>query len=110
MTRLLRGAAQTVRPYLLGYAAVLFCTHPLAGLAILAITFVRPEVGLSGVIAAVAAHLVCRSAKYSEAEERSALCNALLVGLAIGFGFRFSPISLGLAVSGGVFGALVTRV
>ena len=110
MTRLLRGAAQTVQPYLLGYAAVLFCTHPLAGLAILAITFVRPEVGLGGVIAAVAAHLVCRSAKYSEAEERSALCNALLVGLAIGFGFRFSPISLGLAVSGGVFGALVTRV
>jgi urea transporter len=110
MNRLLRGTAQTVQPYLAGYAAVLFCTHPLAGLAILAVTFVRPEVGVGGVIAAVAAKLVCRSAGYSEAEERSALCNALLVGLAIAFGFRLSLLSLGLAVSGGVFAALVTRV
>ena len=64
--RLLHRTVQVARPYLRGYAVVLFCSHELAGLLILAATFIRPEVGLAGGLAAVAARTVSKQLGYAE--------------------------------------------
>jgi urea transporter len=106
----LRGVARAVEPFLTGYAAVLFCGHPLAGLAVLAITFIRPEVGLAGLIAALAAIGVSRTSRFATREEQSALCNALLVGLALGFAFKPSLTMVAIALAAGALTALASRL
>jgi urea transporter/murein DD-endopeptidase MepM/ murein hydrolase activator NlpD len=106
----LRGIAQEGEPVLLSYAGVLFCGHPVAGLAILAVTFIRPEVGVAGMIAAAAALLVSRAARYGTAEERAAVCNALLVGLAVGFAQQPSWTALAMALAGGALTALAAAI
>lgn len=107
---LLRRAARLVGPYLRGYAAVLFCSHPLAGLLILAVTFIRPEVGATGLLAALSARAASVQLGYAEAEQPPEIYNALLVGLAIGSVWSFSPLVVGLAVAAGAISALATHV
>ncbi len=97
-------------PYLRGYAAVLFCSHPLAGLLILLVTFIRPEVGATGLLAAMSARVASVQLGYAEAEQPPEIYNALLVGLAIGSAWSFSPLVLGLAVAAGAITALATHV
>lgn len=105
-----RRAARLAGPYLRGYAAVLFCSHPLAGLLILAVTFIRPEVGATGLLAALSARAASVQLGYAEAEQPPEIYNALLVGLAIGSVWAFSPLVAGLAIAAGAITALATHV
>jgi len=107
---LTRTAWRHLRPLLSGYAAVLFCRHPLAGLAILAITFLRLEVGVGGALSMIMALIVSRSARFTAAEERAALCNAVLVGLALGFMYKLSLPVVALATAAGALSALSSRI
>lgn len=106
----LKVAMDWTRPYLQGYAAVLFCNHRLAGLLVLAVTFVRPEVGAAGLVAAIAARLVAWSLGYADVEQPPEVYNALLVGLALGATWQFTLPLAGLAALAGVLTALVTHV
>ena len=99
-----------VRPYLRGYAAVLFCSHDLAGLLILAVTFIHPEVGACGLLSAVAAHLTARHLRYPEVEQPPEVYNALLVGLALGAAWKVTPLLLAIIIVTGVIMALSTHV
>ena len=110
LTRAGRHLQALLQPFLSGYAAVLFCSHPLAGLAILAVTFLRLEVGVGGALSMVMALIVSRGARFTAAEERAALCNAVLVGLALGFMYKLSLPVAALAVAAGVVSALASRV
>ncbi|MBX9942645.1 MAG: urea transporter [Reyranella sp.] len=105
-----RRAARLAGPYLRGYAAVLFCSHPLAGLLILAVTFIRPEVGATGLLAALSARAASVQLGYAEVEQPPEIYNALLVGLALGSVWSFSPLVAGLAVAAGAITALATHV
>lgn len=99
-----------VRPYLRGYAAVLFCSHDLAGLLILAVTFLRPEVGAAGLLAALSAHLTARHLRYPEVEQPPEVYNALLVGLALGAIWELSLLLAAIVVVTGIITALATHV
>jgi urea transporter/murein DD-endopeptidase MepM/ murein hydrolase activator NlpD len=102
--------ARLVGQLLRGYAAVLFCRHELAGLLILAVTFVQPAVGACGLVSALAARAASRWLGHAEAEQPPEVSNALLVGLAIGAAWSFSPLVASLAAAGGAVAALVTHV
>lgn len=103
-------AARLAGPYLRAYAGVLFCRHELAGLVILAVTFVRPEAGACGLIAALAARAVARRLGHVDAEQPPEICNGLLVGLAIGATWSLSPLTVGLSAVAGLLAALATPV
>ena len=103
-------ALALVRPYLRGYSAVIFCNHDLTGLLILAVTFIRPEVGACGLLAAVAAHLTARHLRYTETEQPPEIYNALLVGLALGAIWKPSLLLVAIIVVTAVITALATHV
>ncbi len=104
------GIHRVLRPYLRGYAAVLFCSHDLAGLLILAVTFIHPEVGACGLLSAIAAHLTARHLRYPEVEQPPEVYNALLVGLALGAAWQTTPLLLAIIAVTGVITALATHV
>jgi urea transporter len=106
------GAAlmATVRPYLRGYSAVIFCNHDLTGLLVLAVTFIRPEVGACGLLAAVAAHLTARHLRYAETEQPPEIYNALLIGLGLGAIWKLSLLLAAIIVVTAVITALATHV
>jgi CubicO group peptidase (beta-lactamase class C family)/murein DD-endopeptidase MepM/ murein hydrolase activator NlpD len=106
----LRAVGQSVRSVLEGYAAVLFCVHPLAGAAFLGVTFIRPEVGLAGVLGALAAWATEGRSGKLPAPSLVSVCNGLLAGLAIGATFEFTVHAALLALLAGVFAGLLTRI
>ncbi|MFO1080196.1 MAG: urea transporter [Reyranellaceae bacterium] len=105
---LARRGAQEGQALLRGYAAVLFCRHELAGLAILAATFVQPATGAAGLVAALAARLGSRRLGFADAEPPAEVCNALLVGLGLGATCAFTVELIAVAALGGLLVALVT--
>jgi urea transporter len=107
---LARLPARHLQSLLQGYAGILFCSHPLAGCAILAVTFIRPEVGLAGVLSAVTALVLCRTARFAPAEQQAALCNAVLAGAALGFAFKPLWLVSGFALAAGAVATLASRV
>lgn len=103
-------AHRQLKPYLRGYAAVLFCSHDLAGLLIMAVTFIRPEVGAAGLLAAIVAHLTARHLRYPEVEQPPEIYNALLVGLALGAIWKLNLLLVTVLVVVGALTALATHV
>jgi CubicO group peptidase (beta-lactamase class C family)/urea transporter len=106
----LRSVGQSVRTLLEAYAGVLFCVHPLAGAALLCVTFIRPEVGLGGVLGALAAWAVEGWGRKLPAPSLFCVCNGLLAGLAIGATFELTVYAALLALVAGVFAGLLTRI
>ena len=89
---------------------MLFCQHDLAGLVILAATFVRPEVGALGLLAAVSARLMAQHLGYTDAEQPPEIYNALLIGLGMAFVWKVTPLTIGVVILTGAITALVTHV
>ena len=110
MRRHLRAIGLSARSMLEAYAGVLFCVHPLAGAALLGVTFLRPEVGVGGVLGALAAWAV--EGRYGKLPYPSlfCVCNGLLAGLAVGATFEFTVHVALLALLAGVFAGLLTRI
>ncbi|MBF0471398.1 MAG: urea transporter, partial [Gammaproteobacteria bacterium] len=78
------------------YADVFFIRSSLGGMAILALTFLNFNSGISGVLAVLSAYLTAILLGYQSHFLRHGFYtyNALLVGLSIGFLFELSPLSL----------------
>lgn len=107
---LYRLTLQVTRPYLRGYAAVLLCSHELAGLLILAVTFVRPEIGAVGLLAAVTARLTAQHLGYADAEQPPEIYNALLIGLAMAYIWKITALLVAIVVVTAVVSTLATHV
>ncbi len=104
------GLVDAVRPYLRGYSAVLFCDDELVGLLVLVVTFVRPEVGVAGLLAALAARMAAKQLGYADQGQPPEIYNALFLGLMIGATWNFTPVVALLAVTGGVAATLAAHV
>ncbi|HTR85905.1 MAG TPA: urea transporter, partial [Reyranella sp.] len=110
VTEARQAALAVVRPYLRGYSALIFCNNDLAGLLILAVTFLRPEVGAAGLLSAVVAYLTARHLGYAEVEQPPEIYNALLVGLELGAIWQMTPLMIAIIVVTAMVTAIATHV
>ncbi len=87
------------------YSDIFFIKGSLSGLIILAITFINYNAGVSGVLSVLSAYLVARLLGYQSTFLSTGYYtyNALLVGLAIGYMFEISILSvLMITIAGGL--------
>ena len=87
------------------YSAILFLNHKIAGLIVLAITFLNPSVALSGLVAVISTLLF---AKFIEIKDQFLahgfyIYNSLLVGMGIGYIFELSLKSMALIAISAIF-------
>ncbi len=81
---LFAAARRAIAGVLNAYSGILFVDHPVAGLGFLATTFWFPNVGLSGLIAAVIGMLVGCSLRLPNALSGVNVYSSILVGLSLG--------------------------
>lgn len=93
------------------YSEVLFLKGWKLGLAILAITFLAPNVALAGVAAVLAAYAFARFIGMGAAFLESGFYtyNPLLVGLSLGYLFLLTPLTLFFVVTAGIAAFLLTH-
>ena len=87
------------------YAILLFSQDRRVGLMLFCLSFVNASSGVSALAVYVAARLFSRLIGQDPKDKANPffLYNPLLVGLSTGYLFELSPMSLGLAVSAGLF-------
>ncbi|MEI6519622.1 MAG: urea transporter [bacterium] len=93
------------------YADLFFISNAaIAGLIILAVTFVNPQIALAGIIAIVAAYLGAILLRMDKQflEYGYYTYNPLLVGMSIGYLFNLTPLSILFIVVAGILTFLVT--
>jgi len=92
------------------YSGLLFLPSVRAGLALLILTFIDPNIGLSGFLAVVSAYLVAKFLGFSKTflSLDYYIYNPLLVGLGIGFLFKLSLLSATFIVVLSAFTFLLT--
>ncbi len=92
------------------YPEIIFLQGGGTGIIMFAVTLLKPNVALAGIIAVSAAYLFSRFAKM-DAEFISSgfyTYNPLLVGLSLGHLFRVTPVTVFFIVSAGIFSFMVT--
>ncbi len=87
------------------YSAILFLNSQLAGVLLLAITFLNPSVAISGVLAVVFTIIFAEFLDFKEAylAQGFYIYNSLLTGMGIGFIFEPSLLSIALIAISAVF-------
>ena len=90
------------------YANVLFVDHLWVGLLIIAATFWYPNIGIAGLLAAVAGLLTTRLFKFPDSSGGLQIYNSLLVGLSLGAFYEINAYIVGLIVLGAMLAVLVT--
>lgn len=87
---------QYFRPMMFSYSEIFFLKGLLPGIIILGLTFLNPNLGLSGLFSVISAYAFARFLGYQKEFLNSGYYtyNALLVGLSIGKLFSFSPLTL----------------
>lgn len=93
-----------------GYAAVVFVEHPAAGVLFCAATFLHPEAGVAGLLAAIVGWGTARWSGLPTHLHRICACNALLVGLSLGAVYPLSTAMVALAVTAAAMAAWLTAV
>lgn len=99
-------------PYgiLKAYATILFCHHPLIGMAYIMATFLLPNTGISGVVAAISGYLTARLLRFPHIENGMYVYNSLLVGLTLGATYHFDHYLAVLIIFGSIMAVFVTAV
>jgi len=92
------------------YAAILFLNNPVAGILILATTFFFPNIGFSGLLAAVVAFIVTRLWKLPDYAGHLQIFNSLLVGLSIGAFYTINIYIVGIIIAGAIVTVFVATV
>ncbi|MEE9258296.1 MAG: urea transporter, partial [Nitrospinaceae bacterium] len=89
---------------------IFFLNNPLAGVGILAVTLINPNVSIAGTIAVVSAYLCARVLKVQEQFLGSGFYtfNPLLVGFSVGYLFNLTFLTIFIVVSLGVLTYLLT--
>jgi urea transporter len=92
------------------YSELLFLKHYAIGLLILVSTLINPSVGLAGIISVVAAHLFARLINMDQDFLKPGFFtyNPLLVGLSIGYIFRWTPLTALFLIIAGIFTLIIT--
>ena len=87
------------------FSGIFFLNSPLVGAALLAATFINPNVSIAGIIAVLAAYLFARFLKGEKEFLASGFYtyNPLLVGLSIGYLFKINLVIILLVMSLGIF-------
>jgi len=92
------------------YAAILFLNNPMAGILILATTFFFPNIGLSGLLAAVVAFITTRLWQLPDYAGQLQVFNSLLVGLSIGAFYTVNIYIVGIIIAGALVTVFVATV
>ncbi len=94
------------------YADIFFIRHTFSGCIILLLTLVNYNAGVSGLLSVFSAYIAAMLLGYEARFLSSGFYtyNALLVGLAVGFLFELSPLSLIIIGMAGVFTLILTIV
>ena len=91
---------QNLRDTAGAYAALFFLDSPLAGALLVAATFVYPNTGASGLLAALVGMAVARLFRFPGARNRVYILNSLLVGLSLGAFYQLDLHLAALIVAG----------
>lgn len=93
------------------YSEVLFLKGWKLGVAVMAITFLAPNVALAGVVAVLAAYAFARFIGMEAAFLESGFYtyNPLLVGLSLGYLFLLTPLTLFFVVTAGIAAFILTH-
>ncbi len=94
------------------YSDIFFIKGVVSGLIILSITLINYNAGVSGILSIMSAYSVARLLGYQTTFLRTGYFtyNALLVGLAIGYMFEISPLSLLMIIIAGSLTMIITIV
>lgn len=92
------------------YTEIFFFENYLLGLLLLAATFINPNVGFAGLLCVISAYELARFLGLKEVFRGSGYYtyNPLLVGLSIGFLFKFSVLTAFFVITGGLLTFIVT--
>jgi len=95
---------QFIKSILNSYSEIFFLENPVAGFLFLLITFINPYLGISGILAVLSAYLFAKflSLEKEFLESGFYTYNALLVGLSIGYLFKFGILTLFLVFISGI--------
>ncbi|RUM46418.1 MAG: peptidase M23 [Hydrogenothermus sp.] len=95
---------QFIKSILNSYSEIFFLENPIAGLLFLLITFINPYLGISGILAVLSAYLFAKFLNLEKEFLESGFYtyNALLVGLSIGYLFKFGILTLFLVFISGI--------
>ncbi len=101
---------KSIEPILKAYSGILFLPNPYLGLILILLTFLDLNVGISGLVAIVSSFLFAKFLGLSRTfmSLDYYIYNPLLVGLGIGFLFKFSLLTFLLIVVLSVFTFLLT--
>lgn len=92
------------------YANILFVDHAGVGLLFIVATLWYPNIGLGGLLGAVAGWLTVKLLKFSENGSGLKIYNSLLVGLSLGAFYQLNIYLLMLIVLGAVFAVIISVV
>ncbi len=104
------NAILNFKSIVLSYAEIFFLKNHYIGLAILAITFLHPNLGLAGLISIITGYLFALLVGYEKEFLKSGhyTYNSLLVGLSIGQLFTLTPLTTVFIIISAIITFLVT--
>lgn len=92
------------------YAAILFCQHNIIGISFVLATFLFPNTGISGLLAAITGYFSAKLLKFPNTENGMYIYNSLLVGLTLGATYHFDHYLAVLIIFGAVMAVFVTAI
>ena len=92
------------------YSTILFLPGPLAGMVILATTLFYPNIGLSGLLAAVTSYTVTRLWQFPDYASQLQIFNSLLVGLSLGAFYELNLYVIGVIIFGALLASFLATV
>jgi len=99
---------QTITVISRAYSAILFLDSPVIGFAILAATFIHPNIALSGLVAALLAFFVAKLFEFPHFKSGIHIYNALLVGLSLGAFYDLNIYVITLILIGSLLTVFLT--
>ena len=92
------------------YATILFLQSPVAGIIILAVTMLYPNIGLAGLLAAITGFVITRLLQFPDYSSHIQIYNSLLVGLSLGAFYQLNYYMIGIIILGAVSVSIISTV
>jgi len=92
------------------YATILFLQSPVAGIIILAVTMLYPNIGLAGLLAAVTGFFITRVLQFPDYSSHIQIYNSLLVGLSLGAFYQLNYYTIAIIILGAVSVSIISTV
>lgn len=102
--------AQHINAIVKSYSEILFFNSPLIGFLFFLITLSDPNIAISGIISVMAAYAFAKLINMDETFLQSGFYtyNPLLAGLAVGYLFKLSALTVFIVISAGIFTLLLS--